>query len=230
MYQQVQKLTGPGAGSLKYDLIASLSVMGMAGPPVLQTSMLRLIALVTARYNWKMDEFCVGQREMARMWSVNERTVKREIKRLLETQILICIRSGVRGRVGAYRLNMPRIMELSEPGWALIGPDFDTRMRERHQQSPIKVVSLKDYAATQAVSGATAATPWGCVQDRLLQADPAVFNAWFAQVSFQSYADGVLTLRAPSRFAERYIETHLMRRLVAAVEPELGSVREVTFA
>lgn len=49
MYQQVQKLTGPGAGSLKYDLIASLSVMGMAGPPVMQMSMMRLIALVTAR-------------------------------------------------------------------------------------------------------------------------------------------------------------------------------------
>lgn len=227
MYQQAQKLTGPGAGSLKYDLIASLSVIGMAGPPVLQTSMMRLIALITARYNWQADEFCVGQREMARMWSVNERTVKREIKRMLETDIIICKRPGVRGRVAAYGLNMAQIMEMSESGWSLIGPDFDARMRTRYQVRPVKVVSLSDYAQTQCPPMQD--TPWARVTDRLAQADAAVFQAWFAQLGFVSCSDGMLTLTAPSRFAQRYIETHLLRRLLAAAEPEFGPLRTLAF-
>lgn len=229
MYQQVQKLTGPGAGSLKYDLIASLSVMGMAGPPVMQMSMMRLVALITARYNWKLDEFCVGQREMARMWSVNDRTVKREIKRLLETSILICVRQGVRGRVGAYRLNMPRIMEMSQDSWGLIGPDFEARMRERYRPAQTKVVSLSDYTG-QGGSFSVSETPWHRTLDRLAQTDPAVSQAWFAQVSFRSYAEGTLTLKAPSRFAERYIETHLLPLLVSAAEQEFGPVRIVAFS
>ena len=44
--------------------------------------MLRLIALITARYNWQRDELSVGQSEMARIWGVHDRTVKREVRRL----------------------------------------------------------------------------------------------------------------------------------------------------
>jgi len=50
--------------------------------------MLRLISVVTARYNWRNDELSIGQRDMARLWAVNERTVKREMKRLTEANIL----------------------------------------------------------------------------------------------------------------------------------------------
>jgi hypothetical protein len=44
-----------------------------------QRRTLRLITLITARYNWMRDELAVGQREIARLWSVDERTVKREM-------------------------------------------------------------------------------------------------------------------------------------------------------
>ncbi|WP_299695373.1 DnaA N-terminal domain-containing protein [uncultured Tateyamaria sp.] len=227
--QHAQKLMGPGAASLKYDVIASLAVAGMSGPPVLQTSMLRLVGLITARYNWKADEVCVGQREMARMWSVNERTVKREIKRLTDMQILICKRPGVRGRVGAYRLNMARIVEMSEPAWALIGPDFDARMRERHLTTEVKVVAMSDYAP-RADTPALASTPWGRVCARLKANDPAVYAAWFAPLSFVGCDAGTLTVTAPSRFAERYIETHLSRALCSAAEAEFGPLRVLAFA
>ncbi len=76
-----------------------------------------MVLLITARYNWRLDEFTVGQRDLARMWNVTDRTVKREIKYWLERKMVICKRQGVRGRVGAYRLNYPEIYRLSEPYW-----------------------------------------------------------------------------------------------------------------
>ena len=125
------RLTGPEAGVIKYDLLTALSVAGLNGSPTLQTSLMRLIAAVTSRYNWRADELSVGQRDLARMWSVNERTVKREIKRLTDAQLLICTRGGVRGRVAAYRLNYAQIARLSGPCWPLVGPDYDARVKAR---------------------------------------------------------------------------------------------------
>lgn len=220
----VQRLSGPGAGVVKYDLVTCLSVAGLNGPPVFQTSMMRLISLVTARYNWVEDELCVGQREMARMWSVNERTVKREIKRLTEAGVLICKRQGVKGRVAKHRLNIRRIVELSEPFWTLVGPDFEARMQERHG----KVVTLRAYSRPSERPDETD-TPWGRAMSRLSDADPSIYQSWFAKVEYRSYAQGVLTLATPTRFSERYISTHLLRQLTQAAEPEFGPVRQVDF-
>ena len=128
-----KRYTGPQAGSQKYDLLTALSVAGLSGSPGFQTSMLRLVALVTARYNWGRNELTVGQREMARLWSVDERTVKREIKRLTAASILLQLRPGVRGRVAAYRLNIAEIHRLSAPVWDRVGPDYADRMA---QQAP----------------------------------------------------------------------------------------------
>ena len=104
------RLTGPEAGVIKYDLLTALSVAGLNGSPTLQTSLMRLIAAVTSRYNWRADELSVGQRDLARMWSVNERTVKREIKRLTDAQLLICTRGGVRGRAVTPAGGLRRVM------------------------------------------------------------------------------------------------------------------------
>ncbi len=223
---QVQKLTGAAAGALKYDVLTALSVMGMAGTPTLQTSMLRLVALVTARYNWRLDEFSVGQRDMARMWSVNERTVKREMKRLTGDGILLCTRAGVRGRVGAYRLNFRRIAELSCPHWHLVGPDFAARMQERYGRDEVKVVQLRAPAPQPKLD----AGPWGAAMGRLASEHPALFGAWFAQLTFEGYDQGVLRLRAPSPFVQRYVETHHLGLLLEAAAQELGPVMRVEFA
>jgi len=226
-----QRLTGPEAGVLKYDLLTALSVAGLYGSPTLQTSLMRLIALITARYNWRADEFCVGQRDMARMWSVNERTVKREIKRLTEAGLLICKRNGVRGRVGAYGLNYRQIAYLSEPCWALVGPDFDQRMRERYGQTDVKVVQLNAYVRDSEVDGNETEVPgtWQRAMSTLAAENPHLFDAWFARLTFFDLERGVLRLKAPSKFIQRYLETHHMRVLVSAVEKELGTVDQVQF-
>lgn len=227
------RLTGPEASVIKYDLLTALSVAGLNGSPTLQTTLMRLIAAVTARYNWRADELTVGQRDLARMWSVNERTVKREIKRLIDGKILICKRGGVRGRVAAYQLNYAEIARLSEHCWSLVGPDFDLRMKGRYQgESPVKVVQLSDYAKPAEAGGDAAPSApgtWQRAMARLAKENADQFNAWFSQLKYIGFDRGILQLRAPSKFAQRYIETHLMRPLVTAVETELGPVARVEF-
>ena len=55
------------------------------------------------------------------------------------------------------------------------------------------------------------------------------FNAWFSQLRFVQFDQGILRLHAPSKFTERYIETHLMRSLVSAIEAEVGPVARIEF-
>lgn len=225
---ELRKLTGPEASVLKYDVLTALSVMGLQGPPVLQTSMMRLMSLVTARYNWRRDEVSIGQRELARMWSVNERTVKREVKRLIEGGWLLCIRPGVRGRVAAYQLNHDRIATLSEPVWALVGTDYAARMESRYgARQTVKVVQLSDYAKLDAPQSGQG--PWAQVMAHTARQEPAVHGAWFAKLTFEGCENGVLRLRAPSRFVQRYIETHHLAALLRAAEAELGPLTRLDF-
>jgi len=220
---QPQKVVGPTAGALKYDIITMVSVAGLNGPPVQQTSMLRLTSLITARYNWRLDELSVGQREMARMWSVNERTVKREMKRLTESGILICKRPGVKGRVGAYRLNLSEIAEISRELWPLVGPDFDYRMSERFAPVHTKIVPLRP------VQTQTDDTQWGRVLHRLTKEDQNLADSWFTRLSIAEVYDGHVVLTAPSTFIQRYIETHLIQRLERALVSEIGQLNAISF-
>lgn len=229
---KTQRAMGPDAGVVKYDVLTALSVAGLAGSPGFSTSLMRLIALITARYNWREDEFCVGQKDMARMWSVDERTVKRQIKRLMDAEVLVCKRPGVRGRVGAYRLNYSAIARLSAPTWHQVGPDFENRMRERYGTTEdTKVVQFGDYAQPDADAGETghADTPWKKAMADLRAEDKAQFDAWFGRLGFIKVEGSVVHLSCPSAFIQRYIETHLLQRLLNAVRHQFGAVSDVTF-
>lgn len=231
MQMETQRLTGPEAGGLKYDLLTALSVAGLNGSPTLQTSLMRLIALVTARYNWRADEFSVGQRDMARMWSVNERTVKREMKRLTDDRILVCKKPGVRGRVGSYRLNYARIAELSEPCWPLVGPDFERRMAERYRNDEVKVVRMAAYTKTPVSETdlPKSDSTWHAVLKDLERGHAGLVDSWLGRLRFLGLMQGTLSLQAPSAFVQRYIETHHLPLLVAAVERQIGPVESVRF-
>lgn len=230
---QTQRLVGPESGVLKYDILTALSVAGLASAPGFCTTLMRLIALITARYNWREDEFTVGQRDMARMWSVDERTVKRQIKRLIDAEIVVCKRPGVRGRVGAYRLNQSGIVRLSKPSWHLVGPDFERRMQERYLAEEVKVVRMSGYKQQNIMPDKSLTpmleTKWGRSMTNLAQMDKAQFDAWFARLKFIACEDGCLRLQCASTFIQRYIETHLMTRLLNATEAEFGKLNKVQF-
>lgn len=214
-----KRLTGPNAGSIKYDLITALSVTGLSGKPVVQTSMIRLVALITARYNWFRDELTVGQRDIAKMWSVNERTVKREMKRLVDAKVLLKVRHGVRGRVAAYRLNYREIINLSRSSWANVGPDFVERMSSIYPESQVKVVKV-DFTTRKLDADPEKPETgdrgkWRAVRGMLREANPDVFRNWYDNLVFKHFSDGVVHLEAPNSFTANYIRTHLGISLLA---------------
>jgi len=217
------RLTGPGAGSEKYDLLTALSVAGLSGSPVQQTSMLRLIALVTARYNWAGEDLTMGHREMAALWSVDERTAKRETKRLIDGGFLEIKRRGARGRVSSYRLCIDRIYALSEPVWPQVGPDFADRMAGRGAEAP-KVVKV-DFTRTRGND-----PRWEAVMAILTEANPARVAAWYSKLSPMGYEDGVLSLAAASAYASQYIQTHLMAELQTAARAAYPDLRRIVFS
>ncbi len=217
------RLTGPGAGSEKYDVLTAIAVAGLSGSPQQQSTMLRLIALITARYNWAMDELSVGQREMAAMWSVDERTVKREVKRMTTAQLLLQKRAGVRGRVAVYRLNLAQLYSLSEPVWRKVGPDFADRMDQRSPKPAppdAKVVHIDFQARSLQKDSGT--DGWQRVLSHLHDQSPTSVAAWFSKLQVVTQADDHLALRAPTKFIAQYVQTHLLTMLTGAVHAELG--------
>lgn len=227
----VKRVVGRNAGVQKYDVLTAMAIAGMHSGPMRQTSMLRLIALVTARYNWRAQEFSVGQRDIAKLWDVNERTVKREIKRLCESNILICKRKGVRGRVGAYALNIEAIYSQSAPYWESVGPDYQDRMSENLPQSETKVVTVNFRPESPETENAPSGTSgWPAAMARLRAKHPSDYSNWYAHLVKENWQDGQLTLKASSGFVARYIETHLAKHLLNAVEAELGPVARLIIA
>ncbi|WP_226781481.1 hypothetical protein [Oceaniglobus trochenteri] len=208
-----RKLAGAGVGSLKYDLLTAIGLIGLHGTASQQVSMARLSVLVTARYNWARDEISIGQRDMARIWAVNERTAKREVKRLTDMQILGCLRPGVRGRVAAYRLDIGEICTRSRPSWASVGPDFVERMEGFAPSAP--TLSFTPPAPPDAVSvPENVPGRWGRVLSHLDTQDRATFETWFSKLELVSDQTPEVHVKASSAFVGRYIETHLGKVLM----------------
>lgn len=223
MKMDTLRLTGPQAASAKYDVLTALSAIGLHRGGGAQASVLRLILLITARYNWRADELCVPQRDMARMWGVTERTVKREVKAWLDGRLVICKRQGVRGRAGAYRLDMVEIWQQASDLWPLIGPDYAERMTPQ----PVATnVITADFAQ---IRDETRPEPgsWRAVSRRLKLIDAAMHAAWIAPLRLTVNDAERVELTAPTRFAAHYIETHLRRVLDEAVEAEMGPGRRI---
>lgn len=226
----VTKPVGQGAQARKYDILSAIGAWGLASGKVEQRLALRLILLVTARYNWAQDRLAVGQREIARMWSVDERTVKRDMARLREMGWLVLHRQGARGRVSEYGLGLETILAATAGQWLAIGPDFAAR-----QEAPVpagteppKVVPFPRQAATLQDDGICPA--WSRARAVIEDADPGIAAAWLRPLAPCGVADGCLTLSAPSRYHAHYVQTHLQARIaemLRRVDPAIASVRVV---
>ncbi|MCP1169591.1 hypothetical protein NHG85_13840, partial [Limimaricola sp. ASW11-118] len=153
---------GRGAAARKYDLLTALGAHALGQGRSEQVLVLRLITLVTARYNWARDTLCVGQREIARLWSVDERTVKREMAKLRGRGWLELSRAGARGRVAEYRLGIERILEDTRPGWSRVGPDFEHRLSDTRDDG--KVVPLPLPEAQVPPPDLTSGSEWALAQ------------------------------------------------------------------
>ncbi|MFZ1469411.1 MAG: DnaA N-terminal domain-containing protein [Paracoccaceae bacterium] len=220
---QLSRPVGREAASRKYDILSAMMAFALAQDKHVQRQVLRLMALITTRYNWQRDELSMGQTEIARLWSVDERTVKREMARLRAQGWLVQKRQGARGRVSLHGLDLSRIMEDTRPVWPLIGEDFIARVAPPDTiPAGSNVVPLR-AAAMLSSDGSV----WSQAQVRLMAADAAAYGAWFHPLAEAGITDGVLTLAAPTRFHASYVMTHLHARLltvIRAVDPTLSMV------
>lgn len=218
---QAAKLVGPDAPSQKYDLLAALGSHALAGDPGTQRLVLRFITLVTARYNWRRGMLSVGQREIARLWSVDERTVKREMAKLRELGWIVLTSPGRRGRVATYALDLIAIRGVTREAWIRIGSDFEARMAgEPAPANGGTVVPFPQVERTQAAEDEDAPGTddgWDAVRRRLQNEDAAIFASWFAPLRNGGRAGGRLTLLAPTAFDATYIRSHYFDRLLEAV-------------
>ena len=220
------KPVGRSAAVRKYDLLTALGVYALSQDKSLQRRVLRLMTLITARYNWQRDELSVGQREIARMWFVDERTVKREMAQLRAMGWLVVRRQGARGRVTEYSLDFSQIEADTQPVWGEVGTDFQHRMQglpEVDQQ----VVPLPLRGSDVPPPDLSQGTEWVLAQSVLHREDPALYGAWFRALTRTGRAGGRLLLKAPSRVHAAYVQTHLTARVLAAcrlVDPEVTEI------
>lgn len=221
---------GRDAATKKYDILSALMTYALARDKLTQRLILRLMSLITTRYNWQRDELSMGQREIARLWSVDERTVKREIAKLKSKGWLCVKRPGARGRVTLYGLDLDLVLKETQPEWPKIGPDFVGRLTEitgvRAQN--IHESNIVAFSAKAQQPPVMDGTVWSSASMVLFENDPRIFAAWFQQLQEQGRDGGCLLLVAPTKFHATYVEIHLsdaIMRAVSRIDPSLRTVR-----
>lgn len=222
---QIAKIVGRNAGAQKYDILTALGAFALYGDKHQQRLVLRFMTLITARYNWGRNELAVGQREIARLWSVDERTVKREMAKLRAMGWLVVHRQGARGRVTQYGISLEHVLETTRDTWKNVGPDFDLRMQG--DPEPAKVVPLQvrgNVSPPQISDG----SEWTLARAVLHAEDQGLYGSWIQALVRSERAGGRLILKAPSRFHAAYVQTHLSARLLAAVQAVDGDVAEIS--
>ncbi len=221
---QVAKPVGRNAPALKYDILSALAVHALSGDKHRHRSVLRIMTLITTRYNWRSNELSIGREEIARLWSVNERTVKREMAKLRSAGWIAVKRPAARGRVAVYELDLKQIMLDTVEIWPVIGTDFQDRM----QREPDQDTNVVPFQSKPSIPTPQGEDVWAQVQSILHGRDPELWSSWFQHLNEAERAGGQATLIAPSRFMADYIAQKWSRRILAAysrVDPSVRVIR-----
>lgn len=215
--------TGQGAASIKYDVLTALGVHACAQPKARQKLVLRFMTAITARYNWHRNDLSMGRAEFARLWHVDERTVRRELSKLKALGWIAVKRAPGRGRVAVYGVDWDAVLNATRLEWKGVGPDFESRMdgSTDHAQDNSRIVAFPVPPAPEG------ADEWRRALALLHQADPALHANWLAQLRRAGLTDGVLELEAPGAFQAEYVNTHAGARITRAVQQVAPHVRRV---
>ena len=225
----MNKHVGRNGASRKYDLLSALATSALARGKNDQRQALRLICLITARYNWQTDELSVGQAEIARLWSVDLRTVKREMAALRLRGWLAEKRGAGRGRVTVHGLGIGRILSDTEADWGRVGPDLAERL-----QGVAPATNVVAFPLGGVVQDPSDGSLWDRARHVLHAQNAMTFAAWLAPLQSDGLGEGPgeghVQLRAPSAFHASYVSTHLAADMLAVLtrlDPTVTGVRVV---
>lgn len=211
----IKKAVGRNGSTQKYDLLSVLGAHGLATGKTGQRLALRLICLITARYNWQSNDLSVGQGEIARLWSVDLRTVKREMAVLRNRGWLVEKRAAARGRVTLYGLGIAQILADTQPDWARIGSDLVARLQSEDGMAAPPPSNVVPFAPQAGAAGDD--TLWGRAQAILQAERPTTYAAWIAGLTLTSVEAGQAALKAPSGFHASYVSTHQGAAILAVL-------------
>jgi hypothetical protein len=149
------------------------------------------------------------QGEISRLWSVEDRTVKREMARLRAQGWLVLKRQGARGRVSCYGVDLNRMLEDTRPAWPLIGEDFIARLEPAPPPGPAgqggsKVVPLRVVPAPKPDGSV-----WSVAKVHLQAEDTGIYGSWLHALAEAGHEANALTLAAPTRFHATYVMANL---------------------
>ena len=224
------KPVGRDAATKKYDILSALMTYALAREKRTQKLILRLMSLITTRYNWQRDELSMGQKEIAKLWSVDERTVKRELAKLKSKGWIKVKRAGARGRVTLYSISLENLLKETETDWAKMGPDFVVRLTEITAPTAPNVqgTNIVSFSAAQHKRPEQDGSIWRATSAFMYDQDTTVFVAWLQQLEEEGQENGCLILLAPTKFHATYVETHLADSILRAamrVDPSIRSIR-----
>jgi hypothetical protein len=219
------RATGRQAASVKYDILTALLALGQHDGGAGGRLATRLALLITARFNWQSESMAVGQREIARLWGVTERTAKREMAAMKARRWLTVRRGAARGRVTVHGLDLDRLLADTAPVWDAVGPDSAARMAPQPEPAApgSHVVPFGRAGEAPEDDG----TLWAAASARLWREDAAMHAAWFARLADAGRAGDRVRLAAPSSFVASYVVANLADRLLAALRTEDASVAAV---
>lgn len=222
----VTKPVGRDAATKKYDILSALSAFALSQDKHAQRRILRLMSLITTRYNWQRNELTMGQDDIARLWCVDLRTVKREMAKLRAMGWLVETRAAARGRVACHALDLGMIMADTQTVWPNIGPDFIERQKPPVVPPTPETSNVVPFGP--ALRPPSDGSLWGDAQQAFQAQDAAAFSAWIARLVEVERDGGTLCLLAPSRFHKTYVETHLadrLMRILRRLDPSIAAIR-----
>lgn len=225
---QVAKPVGRSASVKKYDILSALAAFGLSQDKHVQRQVLRLMALITTRYNWQKDELTIGQNEIAKLWACDTRTVKREMSKFRASGWLVEKRGAARGRVAVHGLCLDKIMGDTKPIWENIGPDFVARAETPIEaETPSNVVK---FAPSRVHAPSDDGSLWSGICKSFYDDDPASFAAWLSRLDPVGREDDRFVISAPTRFHANYVESHFGDRLLREMrrlDPTVRTLRIV---
>jgi hypothetical protein len=244
-------LHGRHASVVKYDILAALGAAAFAKGALAKDLAHRLSVLIVARYNWLGNELSIGRQQLAQLWNVDERRVKRLIGDLKSCGVLSVKRPGVRGRVTVYSLDLHAIAEITRPFWSRLGPDFVARLDAHFPegtaepcgesvsdagQSPHPTTDTDDHAEPGRPETSASASVERVLKAVAKEIPPPSFRRWIAPLRPERDREKIV-FRADNAFMAHYVEREFgdllartARRLFpdvtrVAVEADSGDVR-----